>query len=884
MNKASVHVTQPGDTTGLGNLLGQTAAAGNPIPIIYAVNANLKSDVQKYSPTTKLVYRRQSPTFERLPGDFFVGDPVNSATTWMTKSQDKADQNRTLIQNWALNLADYYDSTNEPVIQLPPNYTDADLQDAIRKAKWLNTWMITALNIARTNGFKLAMFSFPTGTPPLSMWTYLFPALRLGKQNGAVLSLHEYSVEGTLQNPKPGNILRYRDVWNLLPEDCRVPIIISECGAGNGYDTSLHGQAWANDLIWYNGQTCQDDYLLGFCAYQLGGGESNMVSTLPAYTTAISNFKCPIPVPVEPPDPHEPPLPPPVKPPVPIPTEESLNGDTVPPSTQILDNNLHVWKFGAPVPMGYVILRDNIQFAGGQGNLLLYWNHVVYTTNANGEWYRADATWTRISGDPRLPATVEGLDVSHYQGTVSWLSVKSQKKFSFVKATEGSNIIDSTFGINWANAKGLPRGAYHFYRFANPPTDQAALFIGALNKDYGELPLVVDLEDEVTPVNFNDLKTFVDLVQNTTKRRVMIYTAEWWRAKYNLTFPAWMTAMDLWVASYTSAPALPKGYTSYRFWQYSSTGAVNGISGNVDLDRFNGTVTDFQNYLNTVAYTPPTPPPTITMKAGVGVGNLYPFTTQELDAIQLGKCETVLLMTMPDYAQMRQQVQKLRTKIPGIDIVGRLFFPEDGAPYTPQQALAYCRNGLQGMYDEGIREFQIGNEVNIAPGGMGWNWQNGTQFAAWFDLELSLLKSQFPGCRWGYPALSPQSNTVQFFTDSKSVADKCDWVGVHSYFWTWSGGAYNAIDESGGFSWKSIARLTSKPLYLTEYSCNTSAVSYADKGIMYKNYLALLKNDGRISRAHSFALSWGYQDTNKEAWVIGDARNQITDIPKTISS
>jgi len=279
-----------------------------------------------------------------------------------------------------------------------------------------------------------------------------------------------------------------------------------------------------------------------------------------------------------------------------------------------------------------------------------------------------------------------------------------------------------------------------------------------------------------------------------------------------------------------------------------------------------------------------TPPPAATLKSGVGAGNLYSFTSQELDAIQIGKCETVLLLTVPDYSQMRQMVQSLRARMPGMDIVGRLFLPEDGVPYSPQQALNYCRNGLQGLYDEGVREMQIGNEPNIYPGGMGWNWQNGTQFSYWLDAMLSLLRSQFTGCKWGYPALSPQPNTRQFFADSKAVSDKCDWVGVHSYWQSWSGGQYNAIDETGGMSWKIIARQTNKPLYLTEYSCNTGNVSYAEKGGMYKDYITLLRSERRISKTHCFALSWGYQDVNKEAWVIGDARNQITDIPKFIST
>jgi GH25 family lysozyme M1 (1,4-beta-N-acetylmuramidase) len=48
-----------------------------------------------------------------------------------------------------------------------------------------------------------------------------------------------------------------------------------------------------------------------------------------------------------------------------------------------------------------------------------------------------------------------------------------------------------------------------------------------------------------------------------------------------------------WIASWTTAsqPTVPAGDWaggSWTFWQHSSTGLVPGISGYVDLDRFNG--------------------------------------------------------------------------------------------------------------------------------------------------------------------------------------------------------------------------------------------------------------------------------------------------------
>ncbi len=209
---------------------------------------------------------------------------------------------------WRLNSADWFDPLNEPVIELADPNNPAQVADTVRRAQWLNTWMITALNIANSSGFKLALFSFPTGSPPLLKWNevntsqiqvptnpdcqsivwyYLLPALRLGKQLGAILSLHAYWED---RDPSTDHraALRYRDVVDILPLDAQLPIVISEASSGNGYGTLLSGQRWIDDMAKYDSQLMKDDYVLGACAFQLGGSESNLVSALPQYAEYIA--------------------------------------------------------------------------------------------------------------------------------------------------------------------------------------------------------------------------------------------------------------------------------------------------------------------------------------------------------------------------------------------------------------------------------------------------------------------------------------------------------------------------------------------------------------------------------------------------------------------
>ena len=199
---------------------------------------------------------------------------------------------------------------------------------------------------------------------------------------------------------------------------------------------------------------------------------------------------------------------------------------------------------------------------------------------------------------PVLQHGAEGIDVSLYQANINWVQVKaSGKAFAFIKATQGVDITDPYWAANWAGAKaaGLPRGAYHYYKNNADPVAQANFFCMKLLADKGELQPVVDIEDTSSLPNGAQIKQFLDAVENTLKVKPIIYTGKWfWDSPRYGNLGAqvtWESQYDLWVADYTTnaEPALPGGWVSYKFRQYSSSGRVSGISANVvDLDRYNG--------------------------------------------------------------------------------------------------------------------------------------------------------------------------------------------------------------------------------------------------------------------------------------------------------
>jgi GH25 family lysozyme M1 (1,4-beta-N-acetylmuramidase) len=196
----------------------------------------------------------------------------------------------------------------------------------------------------------------------------------------------------------------------------------------------------------------------------------------------------------------------------------------------------------------------------------------------------------------------EGIDISHWQGTVDWPSVKGAgKRFAYLKATEDINFIDNTYATNRAQAKaqGIKVGAYHFARPGTNSGDavaEANWFIKNAAPVSGELLPVLDLE--VTGgLSVSQLqswvKAFMDRVYTLTGVRGAIYVSPSFWSNYmgNTTSIATAGYKVLWVAHWTtgSAPSVPGNNwngNGWTFWQYTSSGTVAGIGGRVDLDRY----------------------------------------------------------------------------------------------------------------------------------------------------------------------------------------------------------------------------------------------------------------------------------------------------------
>ncbi len=177
------------------------------------------------------------------------------------------------------------------------------------------------------------------------------------------------------------------------------------------------------------------------------------------------------------------------------------------------------------------------------------------------------------------------------------------KRFAYMKASEGTTLVDPTYPANRAQAKavGLYVGAYHFARPNADPGDavaEADYFLAMSQLAAGDLRPVLDLESTggLSPAALQDwVRTYLARIYERTGARGLIYTSPtfWKNAMGDTTWFATNGYGMVWVAHWTSdpAPIVPGanwGGTGWTFWQYTSSGSVPGITGRVDLDRFNG--------------------------------------------------------------------------------------------------------------------------------------------------------------------------------------------------------------------------------------------------------------------------------------------------------
>ena len=191
--------------------------------------------------------------------------------------------------------------------------------------------------------------------------------------------------------------------------------------------------------------------------------------------------------------------------------------------------------------------------------------------------------------------SIRGIDVSKHNGSIDWAKVKAAGiKYAIIRCGYGDNITSQddskwTYNVSECERLGIPYGVY-IYSYATSLShvqSEADHCIRLLKGHHPNYPVFLDLEDScMANLSNANLASFTQAW--ATKIMSAGYTPgvysskNWWTNK--LTSSVFNNYCK-WVAQWNTSCT----YTgTYHSWQYSSTGSVNGISGNVDMDYWYG--------------------------------------------------------------------------------------------------------------------------------------------------------------------------------------------------------------------------------------------------------------------------------------------------------
>lgn len=187
----------------------------------------------------------------------------------------------------------------------------------------------------------------------------------------------------------------------------------------------------------------------------------------------------------------------------------------------------------------------------------------------------------------------KGIDVSEFQGSIDWAKVKKDGiEFAILKLGNiydyDSNYKDSKFDTNYKNAKaqGIKVGAY-IYNYCNTVDTFKKGIEWALEKLDNkklDLPIYLDMEDkdiqeETKETLTNQCNEFAKQIKNAGYQAGVYANVNWLKNELNPN--DFDKDVSVWVAQYYKECQYDG---KYDIWQYSSSGKVDGVSGNCDMN------------------------------------------------------------------------------------------------------------------------------------------------------------------------------------------------------------------------------------------------------------------------------------------------------------
>jgi len=192
-----------------------------------------------------------------------------------------------------------------------------------------------------------------------------------------------------------------------------------------------------------------------------------------------------------------------------------------------------------------------------------------------------------------------GVDVSAYQGDIDWEKVAASGiDFAMIRlgyrGYESGKLVEDAYArknLEGAAAAGLKVGAYFFSQALNmkEADEELEFMLEILGEQYLDMPLVLDWEIPTSTARSArmDARTLTDIQLHFCKAasdmgyQPMVYFN--WHQSENLYFLYELEDYPFWLALYQDRMTYP---WDVEMWQYTSSGRVPGIPGDVDINVY----------------------------------------------------------------------------------------------------------------------------------------------------------------------------------------------------------------------------------------------------------------------------------------------------------
>lgn len=192
-----------------------------------------------------------------------------------------------------------------------------------------------------------------------------------------------------------------------------------------------------------------------------------------------------------------------------------------------------------------------------------------------------------------------GIDVSKFQGNIDWKKVKqSGIEFAIIRlgfrgyGDKGNIVLDTKFEENSISAKkeDIDIGVYFFSQAIteNEAIEEAKYVLDNIKDKNVTYPICFDLEkikydtartDNLSSSQITDIAiAFCEEIKKAGFTPIIYGNSKTFTTRMQLER---LNNYQKWYADYLKTPLYPYDFS---FWQYTETGKVNGIDGNVDIN------------------------------------------------------------------------------------------------------------------------------------------------------------------------------------------------------------------------------------------------------------------------------------------------------------